>query len=96
MVYHLMLINALPASTVTLSETVLVTFTSRFSCTFGIKTADEEYGYQQEQEKSGVCVTRKLWQVNIKNMGVRNWRPKSQDRKHCRTILEEAKVHREL
>jgi len=34
MVYHSMLINALPESTVTLSETVLATFICRFSCTF--------------------------------------------------------------
>ena len=33
---------------------------------------------------------------DLKNKGVRNWRRKSQDRELWRTILEEAKVHREL
>jgi hypothetical protein len=30
---------------------------------------------------------------DLKKMGVRNWRRKSQDREQWRTILEEAKVH---
>ena len=33
---------------------------------------------------------------DLKTMGVRNWRRKSRDRDEWRTILEEAKVHREL
>ena len=33
---------------------------------------------------------------DLKNMGVRNWRRKSQDREHWRTILEQAKVQQGL
>jgi hypothetical protein len=33
---------------------------------------------------------------DIKNIGVKNWRRKSQDREQWREILEEAKVHRAL
>jgi len=33
---------------------------------------------------------------DLKKMGVENWIMKSQDREEWMTILEEAKVHREL
>jgi hypothetical protein len=33
---------------------------------------------------------------DLKNMGMRNWMPKSQDSETCRPILEEAKVHQGL
>jgi hypothetical protein len=33
---------------------------------------------------------------DLKNMDLRNWRRKSQDREQWRAILEEAKLHQEL
>ena len=33
---------------------------------------------------------------DLKKMGLRNWRRKSQDREQWRTIVEDAKVHEEL
>jgi hypothetical protein len=35
-------------------------------------------------------------ETDLKKMGIKNWRHKTQDQEQCKTILKEAKVHQGL